>query len=217
MEWEISEREIRRYLGYGSREADEEVNRMIRICVEQLKRDVTPRAVYQVFPLKLGEDHWLDLTAFQVQSRNLEKNLWGCSQVILFAATLGTQADQLIRRFSGWKMSQAVVMQAAAAAMIEAYCDGWQEELKREFGKQGLYLRPRFSPGYGDFPLSCQLPFLRALQCQKRIGLTVTDSLILAPSKSVTAVIGLSRRDEKCHKHGCEVCEKTECPFRRDS
>ena len=108
-------------------------------------------------------------------------------------------------------------MQAAAAAMIEAYCDGWQEELKQEFGKQGLYLRPRFSPGYGDFPLSCQLPFLRALECQKRIGLTVTDSLILAPSKSVTAVIGLSRRDEKCHKHGCDVCEKTECPFRRDS
>lgn len=215
MQWEVSRKEIRRYLGYGNREADETVSRMIEECVAQLEKTVSPKAVYRVFPLKIEADDRMDLTAFCVQSKNLTRNLRGCREVILFAATLGIQADQLIRRLSRGRMSQAVVMQAAAAAMIEAYCDGWQEELRRMFGKQGKYLRPRFSPGYGDFPLKFQTDFMRVLECPKKIGLTVTDSLLLAPSKSVTAVIGVSDSDEKCPREGCEVCAKTDCLFRR--
>ena len=49
-------------------------------------------------------------------------------------------------------MSKAVILQACAATVIEAYCDEQQDFMKEEAGKQGLYLRPRFSPGYGDFP-----------------------------------------------------------------
>ncbi len=53
-------------------------------------------------------------------------------------------------------MSKAVILQACAATVIEAYCDEQQDFIKEEAGKQGLYLRPRFSPGYGDFPLTYQ-------------------------------------------------------------
>lgn len=215
MQWEINRREVRRYLGYGNKEPDEAVNDMVEDCICQLKEAVVPKAVYQVFPLKHGDADWLDLTAFCVQSKNLVRNLRGCGEVILFAATLGIQADQLIARLSKRKMSQAVVMQAVAAAAIEAYCDSWQAQLKELFQKKGNYLRPRFSPGYGDFPLEFQVPFLQALECPKKIGLTVTDSLLLAPSKSVTAVMGISCQDEKCPIQGCEACEKADCQFRR--
>lgn len=215
MQWEINRREVRRYLGYGNQEADEKVDRVIEDSIVLLKGAVHPRAVYQVYPLKCQEDHYLDLTAFCVKSAHLERNLHGCKEVILFAATLGIQADQVIRRLSVGRMSQAVIMQAVAATMIEAYCDGWQEALRESFRKEGKYLRPRFSPGYGDFPLQYQIPFLQALDCPKRIGLTVTDSLILTPSKSVTAVMGISESDEQCHRSGCESCGKADCTFRR--
>ncbi len=55
-----------------------------------------------------------------------------CEQVILFAATLGTEADSLIRRYSKLQMSKAVTMQAAATAMIESYCDEINTELKED-------------------------------------------------------------------------------------
>ena len=215
MEWEINRREVRRYLGYGNQEADERVNQMIEDCICQLKEVACPRTVYQVYPLKHQGNCWMDLTAFSVQSVHLSRNLRGCEEVILFAATLGIQVDQLIRKRSKAGISQAVVMQAVAAAMIEAYCDKWQETLRASFQRQGKYLRPRFSPGYGDFPLKYQVPFLQALDCPKTIGLTVTDTLILVPSKSVTAVMGISKTGEHCHKEGCESCEKTDCQFRR--
>ena len=71
------------------------------------------------------------------------------------------------------------------------------------------------SPRYGDFPLECQRQIAPALELNKRIGVTLTDSLLMAPSKSVTAVIGVSRLPRNCTVQGCEVCAKRDCAYRR--
>ena len=112
-------------------------------------------------------------------------------------------------------MSKAVILQAAAAAMLEDYCDEVNEQIRRDYESRGLYLRPRFSPGYGDFPLSCQPQLLGCLEAGKRIGITLTDSYLMAPSKSVTAVIGVSPLSRTCTVKGCEACGKTDCTYRR--
>ena len=150
------------------------------------------------------------------ESEQLARNLRSCDQVILFAATLGSAADTVIRRASLLDMSRSVVMQATAAAMIEAYCNEVQAEIREEMRSRGLYLRPRFSPGYGDCPLSLQRDITRMLDTPKQIGLTTTEDNLLVPMKSVTAFIGLSENELSCHKQGCESCTKTDCAFRLD-
>ena len=60
--------------------------------------------------------------------------------------------------------------------MIEEYCDQVCTVIKSEYEAKGRYLRPRFSPGYGDFPLECQGMLLEALEAGKRIGIKLTDS-----------------------------------------
>ena len=87
-----------------------------------------------------------------------------------------------------------------------------EEELKA----QNKWLRPRFSPGYGDFDIHHQDDILRMLDTAKKIGLTMTDSYMLTPTKSVTAIIGISDTQEKCHIKGCEACEKKDCIYRRN-
>lgn len=84
-----------------------------------------------------------------IHSKNLENNLKGCHAVYLFAATIGIEVDRLIKRTELTKMSDAVIYQAAGAAMIEAYCDEVNEELNQEAYKNNEFLKPRFSPGYG--------------------------------------------------------------------
>lgn len=83
----------------------------------------------------------------------------------------------------------------------------------REIGPR--YLRPRFSPGYGDFPLDCQQRLLDSLEAGKRIGIKLTDSLLMMPSKSVTAVMGVSKKPYRCDVKGCESCGKRDCLYRR--
>ena len=90
------------------------------------------------------------------------------------------------------------------------------ETARKEAEEEGYFLRPRFSPGYGDFPLEFQRNIGDLLQMAKNIGITLTDSLLMMPSKSVTAVIGCSKTNSNCKEAGCEVCNKSAtCAFRR--
>lgn len=213
---EISRREIRRYLGYGRNEGDEVVNQLIEECIKELTDAAAPKCISRVFPLNLLSDHEIDFTVFKARSRNLSNNLKDCDQVILFAATLGTGVDILLHKYTKLQMSKAVIMQAASAAMIEEFCDEENLKLKLEFESRGFYLRPRFSPGYGDFPLECQREITAVLETPKRVGIMLTDSLLMTPSKSVTAVMGVSEKPYRCEIKGCEACNKTDCAYRRN-
>jgi cobalamin-dependent methionine synthase I len=116
-------------------------------------------------------------------------------------------------------MSRAVTLQAAAAAMIESWCDEVNQKIIREASEQGFYCRPRFSPGYGDFPLERQREMVRILDTSRQIGVTLNESLLMSPSKSVTAVFGIRKKDEKQElrsheRRGCSTCLLEDCPYR---
>lgn len=209
-----NEREILRYLGHRGQEIDENVEQLIAECKRELEQAATPRHIFRTYPLRI-DGHELDMGCLRTRSRNLERNLKDCEEVLLFGATLGSQVDVLLQRYAKLQMSKAVVMQAASVAMLETYCDEVNAALKESFLSKGKYLRPRFSPGYGDFPLECQPEIAAALELGKRIGITLTDSLLMAPSKSVTAVIGISPVPRDCSIQGCEACGKKDCAYRR--
>lgn len=210
-------REAVRYLGYGRQQADMQTLALVADAFRELDQIAKPRSVYRMFPLCWEADGSISIEHMNIKSKNLEKNLKGCQQVLLLCGTLGIEVDYLIKRCSYTEMAKAVVVQAAAAAMLEEYLDEKQEEIRVEMEVQGLYLRPRFSPGYGDFSILHQKDILTMMEAPKKIGLTMTESSMLTPTKSVTALVGLSRTQERCHQKGCEVCTKTDCPYRRES
>lgn len=210
----IERAEVYRYLGYRSREPEAAVVRLTESCLEELA-GITPHSCTRRLPLT-AKGSLLTIGEITVVSGSLAAHLSSCREVFLLAATLGAQADWLLQRCEKLSMSRAVVMQACAAAAIEAYCDEVQEALEKTVAAEGLYLRARFSPGYGDFPLSHQRELLALLEAGKRIGLTATDSSMLVPTKSVTAVIGLTADAASCHTHHCAACPKTNCPFRKE-
>ena len=157
----------------------------------------------------------MNIEGLEITSRNLAKNMKGCTQVVMLGATLGVEVDMLMKRYSLTEMSRTVVLQACAAAMLEEYLNNWQKSLKEEMTSQGYFLRPRFSPGYGDFSILHQKDILGMLDCAKKIGLTMTDSYMMSPTKSVTAIIGISTEKERCPISGCEACGKKDCAYRR--
>ena len=215
MRTEELEREAARYLGYKGNHPDDAVQRMIDDCLAEVKAAAVPKSVSERFPLTFTGEGTFQVASLHLKSRSLQRNLAGCPEVYLFAATLGIAVDTLIKRAVLMDSARGLVMQAAAAAVIEAYCDEVNEHLRAEAAAEGLYLRPRFSPGYGDLSLDCQRDFLYILKAQKNIGLTVTDSGLMVPVKSVTAINGISPEPVSCHLQGCEICSKKDCAYRR--
>ncbi|MCI1721271.1 MAG: Vitamin B12 dependent methionine synthase activation subunit [Lachnospiraceae bacterium] len=213
---EVSRKEIYRYLGCRGNVPDEATVRLTESCIAELEKEITPLSLYREYPLSVdGED--IGCPVLHTSSASLGKNLKDCTRILLFAATLGSAPDRLIQKYSRLQVSRAVTIQAASAAMIEAWCNEECTRLKTIYEKQGLYLRPRFSPGYGDFSLECQPMILGPLEAGKRIGITLTDSLLMMPSKSVSAVMGAGTAPLGCVPEGCEICTKKNCAYRRSA
>lgn len=211
----IDSKEVLRYLGCGGRPADGRLLDLVSSCSEELEHSVTPRSVFRTLPVSFPKEG-VRVGNLSVPGSSLRGHLHGCGEAVLFAATLGTQADMLLMRYGRIDVSRAAVLQAAAAALVESFCDEKEEKISKTAARRGLFLRPRYSPGYGDFPLSLQKEILAVLDAQKRIGLSLTDSFLLVPTKSVTAVIGLTKDSDGCHIAKCMGCSDGNCPFRKE-
>lgn len=210
-------KEAVRYLGYGGHAVDEQTLALIEDSFRELDRAADRRIIYRIFDVIHGEAEELAIGNLNIVSGNLKKNLRDCKEALLLGATLGIGVDRMLKRYSLTDMARAVALQAAAAALLEEYLDICQKKLAEELAAEGKYLRPRFSPGYGDFDIRNQEMILRMLQADKHIGLTMTDSFMLTPAKSVTAVIGISRQQENCPIQGCGLCQKRDCIYRRNT
>ncbi len=209
-------RETARYLGYQKHVVDGKVLALIEDSFKELEQTAGKRIVYRIFGLSQEGRDRLKIENLYIQSKDLSKNLKGCDQAVMLGATLGIHVDTLIRRYSLTDIARAAVLQAAAAAFLEEYLDEWQTVIAKKFHEKGRYLRPRFSPGYGDFAIEYQGNILAMLDAPKKIGLTMTENRMLVPTKSVTALIGVCSTKEACHVKGCEACGKEDCSYRRD-
>ena len=182
--------EALRYLGAGSR-PPEELRQQAAQVAEELAAQVQPRYTYKLFPLAREEAGFrLVGTELLLSGQTAERMLAQCDQAVLLACTLGTKFDAMVRSAQVRDMARAVILDACGSALVEQGCDEAERDIAARF--PGLYLTDRFSPGYGDLPLSLQPAICGLLDAERRVGIHVTSSFLMNPSKSVTAVIGLS-------------------------
>lgn len=188
----INEREVLRYM--GAKQPTDEVLSLLRECTNEAEKCFANRICYRKFEIYVQEN-MLDLGFATVASAALAKNLAHCDCIVLFAATVGLDVDRLIAKYSRLSPARAVCLQAIGAERIEALCDAFCEDLREKYVAEGKGLRPRFSPGYGDLPLDLQTDIFQTLDCPRKIGLSLNDSLLMSPSKSVTAIVGIQKID----------------------
>ena len=175
----------------------------------KLRNEVQARHVLQKHRVQVAEAGVTLDNGVRFNSRDLAAHLKGCEEALLLGATLGSRVDAASRRLALGSVAEGDAAQAVAAALIESYCD----EVQAQFDTGGLAQRPRFSPGYGDWDLAEQRLLFPVLNCAKLIGLTLTEGCMMAPSKSVTAIIGLSE-DVQCVWNKCMTCGNINCPYR---
>lgn len=202
------EKEILRYAGCKTGES--ETQSLLESCLKEVREKLIYKVCYRELSINIDGD-CCDFGYFTVQSKNLAYNLKDCKKVILFTATVGIELDRLIAKYGRISPSKALMMQAIGAERIEALCDTFCNDIKAE---NNTYLRPRFSPGYGDLLLDIQKDIFSTLECSKCIGVTLNDSMLMSPSKSVTAFVGLTDKETETIKNKCSSCNKTDCIYR---
>ena len=221
LEVEIPVKEVQRYMGYhGIVDIAPEMQEKINKAIEHLGTQSHPRIISKEYRITVAEKTvtlHADNEDVTFESEGLVRNLSGCCGAILLAATVGPACDMLVRRASITSAADAAIYQAAGAAAIEAFLDDYNDKLKASYEVRGLFLRPRFSPGYGDLKLEHQKDWFRLLDITKQIGIELTDSLLMVPTKSVTAIIGIGIDENKSGCSGCKGCNKHDtCEFSKE-
>lgn len=205
--------EILRYS--GTREVSKEIDALLEECLKEIEGKITNRICYCEFDI-LEYENGLDLGFVRTDSKLLKRHLKGCDRIVLFAATIGIEIDRLIAKYSRFSPAKALMLQAIGAERIESLCNAFNDKITSNYSCAGKKTVSRLSPGYGDIALEMQRDIFAVLDCSRKIGLSLNDSLLMSPSKSVTAIIGIGEGGCCRNKNmGCIMCDKKDCSFRR--
>lgn len=214
--------EVLRYLGHRGQEMTAELETRLDEATRRCLALARPRACLRLFDiesLRAREDGVPELRlvdcALRLEGASITQHLADAVAVGVMAVTLGAGIDQELRRLSLTDPLGQVLFDAVATAAVEEAADAAEALLVDTAWERGLHTNARFSPGYGDFPLSCQPTLLSVLDATRRLGITLTPSLLMVPTKSVTAVVGCFAEPQKRTQPGCAVCNLREyCTIR---
>jgi 5-methyltetrahydrofolate--homocysteine methyltransferase len=201
----IDRAETIRYLGNSRVNMNEDMSALLDSCEKELLRHIEVKYLYKTVP---AENSPL------ISGSDIRAHLKDCGEAVIMCATLGREVDRIIKIAQITDMSRAVVLDAMASSAIESVCARLEKQIARE--NAGRYLTWRFSPGYGDYPIELQSLYLSLLDAPRKIGLCANQSSMLIPTKSVTAIIGLSEKPVENRRRGCATCSLAgECKFRK--
>ena len=189
----IDENEVLRYLGYSKVDITMADRELIKPMITEVRKYINPRACYRRFDIETYDDNRILLPYGEIVSRHLTLNLKGCKSIYMIAATIGAPFDRQMIKARVSSMAKAAILQAIGATYVECFVENLVEKLAKEASLNDEKLRVRYSPGFGDYDLSNQKGLFSVLAPEKNAGITLNDSLIMSPEKSVTALIGIEK------------------------
>lgn len=213
----IDRKEALRYMGYRGQKPDRETERLLDECIEEIHRISKNSYVYDIFDIeRSGEGMYLKGTKLFLEGEAIKEHLSKARKCAVMAVTLGLEVEKRIFLYTKTELAKGLVFDACATAAVESLCGIVQDEIKNRAESMGFEITGRFSPGYGDFPIEMQKEIINVLKAYERIGLSVNESSVMIPRKSVTAVIGLQQ--ESCGSRGssCDCCKDISCKYRKD-
>lgn len=166
---------------------NEELERLYDECVCLASKEASFKAVWRKSKIEFIGDDTVQFDFGKITSASLCKNLEGCKEAYVFAATVGVGIDRLLLKYQRIDSVKAMVLSAVGSSLVECWCDKVNARIVGD--KKS---KPRFSPGYGGVDLKHQREIFDFLGAEKSLGITLTDSFFMIPVKSVTAFIGIS-------------------------
>lgn len=216
--YDIDEKEVYRYLGFheGQHKLTKNMQDLVESCIVSMKNIAQERMIYTPFLDIVKKDDKTMIDTMELIGTDIMAHLKHCDRAVLMAVTIGNQVDATLRKYEAIDMTKAVIMDAVSNVLVEKLADICENEIRMLAKENGLYLTGRYSPGYGDMPISSQKDLLNILSAERRAGITLTPTNLMIPRKSITAVLGLADIPVTGKRAGCNHCiMKDKCEYRK--
>ena len=189
---QVDEKDALRYLGHRGQPLGEDLAVVFQNVAAKVNA-LQATGVAKQFPVARVAPEGVRLagTSLVLPGSHIARHVGTAQAVLLLAVTLGFACERLLRQTACVHAVQGLMADACASSMVENAAEVFSNTLAYEVASQGFTCGKRFSPGYGDFPLSVQPAFLETLGATKTLGIQVTPGDLMVPTKSITAVIPL--------------------------
>jgi len=215
------------YLGIPQDNIPAEISELIRRYLSKVVLLAQSRGIWSTFSVSEINDCRISLreSPLLIEGTNTVSHFITSERVSLFAVTIGNRVETSLDEISHKEPAHALIFDGIASAAVEHAAEQLDSLISREITRQGFFPTARFSPGYGDWLLSWQKPFLDSVEASN-ISLTCTSHFLLQPVKSITAAIGWSKipversyliphRTKACQNGKfCNYCPLSRCPDR---
>lgn len=213
----IDKAEVLRYLGYKGQTINQKLDLLIDQCIQKTIQVITPKYLYRRFSIeKSPQTISVMHTPLTLRGNDIRNHLINCEEIYLLCVTLGLSIEREIRAKMLTSPDEGVILDSCATAAVEHLADFAEQEIISQCASEGKNTTWRFSAGYGDLPLETQKEILAVMDTHRKIGLSLTDSLLMTPGKSVTAIIGVTDTKKDARPNKCDYCNnRTHCSFRK--
>lgn len=128
----------------------------------------------------------------EFKAEGLLKLLQNSSEVVLMASTVGgTVVEAISDEVKNGDAAMGLILDSTASQTADSVLDWMMEFLNNTLKREGRKLtRHRYSPGFGDLPLSMQKTLFHVLGLET-LGMELTEKYMLVPEKSVIAIAGV--------------------------
>ncbi|MTI81719.1 MAG: hypothetical protein FH758_12735 [Firmicutes bacterium] len=218
----IDKNEVLRYLGYkqGKTKISSSMLEKIDYYISLGITLAEPNTCYRILNKINFKPKGVELPEVELvlPGQDISNHLKNCNKVCLVATTIGRQLeDKVSELFNHEEYAGGTILDAVGSDAVEKAADQLQEELKLKAKKQGYHLTWRFASGYGDLPLDINSK-LASVVSANSIGITVTESNMLLPQKSILGIVGFSATETDTPlADKCAYCNAVDCAYRNRS
>ncbi len=157
------------------------------------------KACYRTFPIIDATDEYVIIQGSEnlFRSGNVIRLLQDCDYVTLLVCTIGKRIEEKVEELQSLSISEAFYLDRIGAWMADYMAEYTGKIIENEIIKHGYIPTFRYAPGYGGWKLEAQKEVMRLTEAEKHIGVTITETCIMIPRFSVSAVIGWRRKEQK--------------------
>jgi hypothetical protein len=176
---------------------DEKTERLIKENLNLVQKLIKPKAVIAFDNITVNGGIAAFENGFEIKSADMAKLLDGCFKAYGIAVTIGDAAEKRRDDYISKKETfNALIFDAAGSVAAEETIASAYKQIEDFEKTNENSLTKRFSPGYGDWALEAQGGLLNWLGAAQ-IGIALTESFLMKPEKSVSAVIGVKTANNK--------------------
>ena len=208
-----------RFLGYRDQKPSEDVSALLDRAIESCETVSQPAWCYRVFnTAQHGGALLFEGSSLVIPCDGTLEPLVRARACAVMTCTIGMGFEQKALQLSVADSIEALVFDAVGSSLAESCADDCERTIISLADNSALCAGQRTSPGYGSMPLSLSRDIVRVLSADKALGVSVTESDMLVPTKSVTAIVGLfeDENDARRARRSCDECvAKTGCKYRK--